>query len=280
MDGAKVAESVAAVDLIALAWWAAWFVFSWATVAVLWRRGLPIRLGVFIGLVAVTGLLAALYIPDSPVLRAIVGFIGASFLIGEIVVIYRDGARRDDETRQDRQLHDTRSERIITAFTEFQSTLSTAEEARSSILQSVLDTVTVMAGSERATLRQETLRLMNRLSRISADFHRTKLAIEQEPLAASGNSVTSAYAAALNSMSERLGRIASAEQASVEELYGVAFPEIIGIQDRYKKFGIEHEVLTRATGAKGLNFGNGRLGAIDLLLPALSEVANRLAKDG
>jgi hypothetical protein len=279
---AQGASTIASTDHAAF-WlpillWCAWAILAWVVVAVLWRRGIPIRLGVFIGLVALTGLAASIYVPATPLVRLVAFIIGASFLVGEVIVIYREGARRDREVAEDRNLHEERQSRILTAFTESQQSLSVGEQARTGMLRSLLDTVSTMAGDDRAALRQETWRLMSTLSDISARFHRTKLAIEQEPLSLPGspgwNPKRDNYGEALKTFFERTHRVAEAEQKAVDELYHGPFQDFQGIVERFRKYGIEDprsNQLARQAFTK-------KLGDIDDALQALSEMANRLSR--
>lgn len=103
-------------------WWWLGAIVVWVFIAAWARTSRPLRPGVFIGLVALIAFLATILPPDSVWARLGAVVAGFSFLIGEVSVIYRDGARRDAEARA-----------MFHSIARLNQTLDDAEKAREAL---------------------------------------------------------------------------------------------------------------------------------------------------
>ncbi len=138
----------------AAVWW--WFgaVVFWVLIAAWWRANRPLRPGVFIGLVALIAFLATIFPPDSVWARLGAVVAGFSFLIGEVAVIYRDGARRDREMGN-----------MFRLVTQLQHALDDADKAREALERRV----DYIVDAGRASLWRRTWEKVRNLSDLVRD---------------------------------------------------------------------------------------------------------------
>jgi hypothetical protein len=188
-------------------YWLAGWAFVWVLIAVARYKRWPLRPGFYIGLVGLVALLAAVFPPDSIWLRAIAVFAGFSFLIGEVVVIYIEGNRRDNEART-----------MLSSVAQLSQALDAGEKAREELRRAV-DYI-VDAGY--ASLWRRTWEMVRSLSDLLRANFFTRWDAGNKAAAPSPQDAGGAYGGALDAMGRRLDAERQADLRTINSFLSLA----------------------------------------------------------